>query len=72
MNTYMLKRKIVELQGYKSNGTTLISIAMRPNEKVSDVVSKLTSEFSSSSCIKQSTTRNAVQSAITSAKDYFK
>lgn len=61
-----LKQLIKDLSSYEGTGTALITVIIRPNEKISDVVKKLSDEKGTAVNIKSHNNRLAVCSALTS------
>lgn len=66
LKEYQFKRYIDEIRKLEGRGTELISVYVPPGRPISDVVSYLRDEYSTSSNIKSKTTRKNVTSAIES------
>lgn len=58
------REKLKELKEYRGRGTELISVYVKPQKQISEVVAKLREEWTESSNIKSDTTRNNVQDAL--------
>ncbi|MEM0138930.1 MAG: peptide chain release factor aRF-1 [Thermoplasmatales archaeon] len=66
LREYQFKKYIDEIRKLEGRGTELISVYIPPGRQISDVVSYLRDEYSTSSNIKSKTTRKNVTSAIES------
>lgn len=66
LKEYQFKRYIDEIRNLAGRGTELISVYVPPERQISDVVSYLRDEYSTSSNIKSKTTRKNVTSSIES------
>jgi peptide chain release factor subunit 1 len=72
LKEYQFKRYIDEVRKLEGRGTELISVYIPPGRQISDVVSYLRDEYSTSSNIKSKTTRKNVTSAIESIMSKLK
>ncbi len=72
LKEYQFKRYIDEIRNLAGRGTELISVYIPPGRPISDVVSYLRDEYSTSSNIKSKTTRKNVTSAIESIMSKLK
>ena len=70
--TWKLKRTIKTLQNAKGNGTSMITLIMRPGEQISTYAKLLTNEAGTATNIKSRVNRLSVLTAITSAQQRLK
>lgn len=66
------KKLVNMLKSVRGSGTSVVSIVLKPGEKISDMNSKLAEELGTAVNIKSRVNRQSVQSAITSAQNKLK
>lgn len=66
------KRLLKSLKDASGNGTSMISIILKPGESISKMNQKLTEEYGTAGNIKKRVTRQSVESAIVSAQQKLK
>ena len=69
---FKVKKLIQMLQAAKGNGTSMISLIIRPKDEVSRAQRMLTEEYGTASSIKSRVNRLSVLSAITSTQERLK
>ena len=63
---YVFKRTLDDLESYRGQGTTLVTLYVPPGRLLSDVAAQVRSEVGQASNIKSKSTQDAVTSALTS------
>ncbi|HET6399273.1 MAG TPA: peptide chain release factor aRF-1 [Candidatus Thermoplasmatota archaeon] len=63
---YVFKRTLEELESYRGQGTTLVTLYVPPTRQISDVAQMVRNEVGQASNIKSKSTQDAVTSALTS------
>eukprot|EP01105_Mastigella_eilhardi_P005889 TRINITY_DN17573_c0_g1_i1.p1 TRINITY_DN17573_c0_g1~~TRINITY_DN17573_c0_g1_i1.p1 ORF type:complete len:475 (-),score=131.55 TRINITY_DN17573_c0_g1_i1:232-1656(-) len=69
---FKIRKLIKTLEAARGNGTSLISLMIRPQDQISRCASMLAQEYGTASCIKSRVTRLAVLSAISSTQQKLK
>lgn len=72
VENWKIKRLIKNLENLRGNGTGMISLLLSPRDAISKVQGMLSSESGTAESIKSRVNRQAVTSAITSAKERLK
>lgn len=72
VETWKIKRLIKNLEKLRGNGTSMISLLLSPRDAIAKVQGMLAEEFGTAVNIKSRTNRQAVLTAITSAKERLK
>lgn len=72
VETWKIKRLIKNLEKLRGNGTSMISLLLSPRDQISKVQGMLAGEAGTAVNIKSRVNRQAVLSAITSAKERLK
>lgn len=65
VRTYRIKEKLKRLKRYHGRGTELVSLYIKPNKQITEVIGKLREERETSSNIKSDKTKKNVQDALT-------
>ena len=72
VETWKIRRLIKNLEKLRGNGTSMISLLLSPRDAISKVQGMLANEMSTATNIKSRVNRQAVLTAITSAKERLK
>lgn len=72
VETWKIRRLIKNLEKLRGNGTSMISLLLSPRDQISKVQAMLANEMGTATNIKSRVNRQAVLTAITSAKERLK
>lgn len=72
VETWKIRRLIKNLEKLRGNGTSMISLLLSPRDAISKVQAMLANEMGTATNIKSRVNRQAVLTAITSAKERLK